>query len=167
MVSKNADEMKKHAGSFDFILDTSPPSTTSMPISGLLKLDGTLVLVGAPPTAAGRRLQPLFPRRNPRRLAHRRHRRDAGDARFLRQHGIVSDIEMIPIQKINEAYERMLKSDVKYRFVIDMARAPLHAGMLERHFGCSPRFKARRNALVLRAADMDRAFVTHNQDVLA
>jgi AraC-like DNA-binding protein len=50
---------------------------------------------------------------------------------------------------------------------IELVRAPLHAGMLEQHYGCSPRFKARRNALVFRAADMDRAFVTHNEDVLA
>ena len=54
-------------------------------------------------------------------IAHRRYRRNPGNARFLRQHNITSDVEVIPIQKVNEAYERLLKSDVKYRLSIDMA----------------------------------------------
>ena len=54
----------------------------------------------------------------PLRLRHRRH---CGNARLLRQHGITADIELIPIQKINEAYDRLLESDVKYRFVVGMA----------------------------------------------
>ena len=66
-------------------------------------------------------IQPDLQAAQLRRVDDRRHRRNPGDAGFLRQHDIVSDIEIIPIQKINEAYERMLKSDVKYRFVIDMA----------------------------------------------
>ena len=56
-----------------------------------------------------------------RRLADRRHSRDAGDAGFLRPARLACDIEVVPIQKVNEAYERVLKSDVRYRFVIDMA----------------------------------------------
>ena len=101
-----------------------PRRTTSTPTSQLLERDGTMVLVGAPPTPhpsptfshAGRQRATL------RRLAHRRHRGDAGDARLLRRarhhlrHRAASRS-----RQINEAYERMLKSDVKYRFVIDMA----------------------------------------------
>jgi uncharacterized zinc-type alcohol dehydrogenase-like protein len=121
VISKDASQMEKHAGSFDFILDTVSAQHDINAYLNLLKRDATLVQVGAPP-------QPLpidvfgmiFKRR-----------RFAGSLiggipetqemlDFCGEHGIVSDIEMIPIQKINEAYERMLKSDVKYRFVIDM-----------------------------------------------
>ena len=114
--------MPKHAGSFDFILDTVSAEHDLNAYLNLLKRDGTMTLVGAPekpaPVAA---FSLLFKRRQPRRLGHRRHPRDAGDAGFLRRARHPSDIEMIRMQKINEAYERMLKSDVKYRFVIDMA----------------------------------------------
>jgi uncharacterized zinc-type alcohol dehydrogenase-like protein len=122
VVSKNAAEMEKHLGSFDFILDTVSAVHDLNAYLVLLKRDGTLTLVGAPetplPVAAFN-------------LLFGRHRL-AGSAiggigetqemlDFCGEHGITADIERIPIQKINEAYERLLKSDVKYRFVIDLA----------------------------------------------
>jgi uncharacterized zinc-type alcohol dehydrogenase-like protein len=122
VVSRDADAMAKHAGSFDFILDTVSADHDLNAYLGLLKLDGTLTLVGAPAEAAARRQAfGLIMGRKPRRLAHRRHRRDAGDARLLRQAQHHRRRRGDPIHQINEAYERMLKSDVKYRFVIDMA----------------------------------------------
>jgi uncharacterized zinc-type alcohol dehydrogenase-like protein len=122
VVSKNPDEMNKHTGSFDFILDAVSADHDINAYITLLKVDGTLTLVGAPeaplPVAAFNLL-----------LARRRF---AGSGiggipetqemlDFCAEHGIVSDIEIIGIQQINQAYERLLKSDVKYRFVIDMA----------------------------------------------
>ena len=122
VVSRNADEMQKHAGSFDFILDAVSADHDINAYIKLLRRDGNLTLVGAPakPLAVAafglsiRTPQPL-------RLAHRRHPRNPGDARFCGAHNITADVEVIPIQKVNEAYERLLKSDVKYRFSIDMA----------------------------------------------
>ena len=122
VISKNADEMKKHANSFDFILDTVSAMHDINAYLNLLKRDGTLTLVGAPPEPLSVGVFNLVLRR----------RQFAGSLiggipetqemlDFCAEHGIVSDIELIPIQKINEAYERLLKSDVKYRFVIDMA----------------------------------------------
>ena len=123
VISKDAEAMKKHANSFDFILNTVAASHNLDAYTALLKRDGTLVLVGAP--------EHPHPSPNVTNLIFRR-RSIAGSLiggitetqemlDFCAEHNIVSDIEMIPIQKINEAYERMLKSDVKYRFVIDMA----------------------------------------------
>ena len=122
VVSRNADEMQKHAGSFDFILNTvSAPHDLNVYVN-CLKRDGTMTLVGAPeaPTplyAVGL----LFGRR---RLAGSliggiRETQEMLD--FCAEHGVTSDVEVIPIQKINEAYDRLVKGDVKYRFVIDMA----------------------------------------------
>jgi uncharacterized zinc-type alcohol dehydrogenase-like protein len=121
IISKNADDMKKHAGTFDFILDCVAAKHDLNAYLQMLKLDGAMVLVGAPP-------EPLevssfnlfFPRKTLSGsliggIAETQEMLD-----FCAEHGIVSDIEMIPIQKINEAYERVIKSDVKYRFVIDM-----------------------------------------------
>jgi len=121
VVSKNADEMQKHANSFDFILDTVAASHNLDAFTTLLKRDGTLCLVGVPEHA--------HPSPNVGALIFRR-REIAGSLigglaetqemlDFCAERGIVSEIEMIPIQKIDEAYDRMLKSDVKYRFVID------------------------------------------------
>ncbi len=123
MISNHADEVTRHANSFDFILDTVAASHDLDAYLRLLKRDGTLCLVGAPdqphpsPT-----VQELIARR--RRIAGSliggiRETQEMLD--FCAQHGIVSDVEVIPIQRINEAYERMLRSDVKYRFVIDLA----------------------------------------------
>ncbi|MGH7950603.1 MAG: NAD(P)-dependent alcohol dehydrogenase [Limisphaerales bacterium] len=122
VLSKNEAEMKKHANSFHFILNTVAAKHDINAYLQLLKRDGTLTQVGAPP-------QPLevdvgnliFGRRKftGSLIGGIRETQEMLD--FCGEHNIVCDIELIPIQKINEAYERLLKSDVKYRFVIDMA----------------------------------------------
>jgi uncharacterized zinc-type alcohol dehydrogenase-like protein len=122
VVSKNADEMKKHAGSFDFILDCVSAEHDLNAYLQLLKLDGTLCLVGAPekplPIAAFNMLLPRkqFAGSGIGGIAETQEMLD-----FCAAKGITSDVEVIPIQKINEAYDRLVKGDVKYRFVIDMA----------------------------------------------
>jgi alcohol dehydrogenase (NADP+) len=122
VVSKNTDEMEKHASSFDFILDAVSADHDINAYLRLLALDGTLTLVGAPekplPISAfdlllGRR---QFAGSIIGGIAETQEMLD-----FCAEHGIVSDIEMIGIQDVNAAYDRLLKSDVKYRFVIDMA----------------------------------------------
>jgi uncharacterized zinc-type alcohol dehydrogenase-like protein len=122
VVSKNEDEMKKHLSSFDFILDAVSADHDINAYLNLLKLDGTLVLVGAPekplPVAA---FSLLMPRRSFAGSAIGGIAETQAMLDFCAEHGIVSEIEIIPIQKINEAWERLLKQDVKYRFVIDMA----------------------------------------------
>ena len=86
VVSRNADEMQKHAGSFDFILDAVSADHDINAYINLLARDGNLTLVGAPgEAAAGRGVRPDLRATQPLRLAHRRHRRDAGDARLLRR----------------------------------------------------------------------------------
>jgi uncharacterized zinc-type alcohol dehydrogenase-like protein len=122
VVSKNEDEMKKHATSFDFIIDTVSAKHNLNDYLTLLKRDGTMTLVGAPPDAVPIQAFSLIQRR--RQLAGSliggiKETQEMLD--FCAEHGITCDIELIPIEKINEAYERMLKSDVKYRFVIDLA----------------------------------------------
>jgi uncharacterized zinc-type alcohol dehydrogenase-like protein len=122
VVSKNADEMKKHTGSFDFILDCVSADHDINSYLQLIKLDGTLCLVGAPekplPVAAFNMLMPRkqFAGSGIGGIAETQEMLD-----FCAERGITSDVEMIPIQKINDAYERLVKGDVKYRFVIDMA----------------------------------------------
>ena len=122
VVSRNADEMAKHAFSFDFILDAFLLTTTSMPISIFSRRDGHLCLVGAPekplPVAAfnlifGRRSLSGSPIGG---IAETQQMLD-----FCGANNITADVEVIPIQKVNEAYDRLVKADVKYRFVIDMA----------------------------------------------
>jgi uncharacterized zinc-type alcohol dehydrogenase-like protein len=123
VISKDADQMKAHLNSFDMILDTVSASHNLDAFTSLLKRDGSLVLVGAPPE----------PHPSPAvfSLVFKR-RAIAGSLiggipetqemlDFCAKHGITCDIEMIKIQDIDAAYDRMLKSDVKYRFVIDMA----------------------------------------------
>jgi uncharacterized zinc-type alcohol dehydrogenase-like protein len=122
VVSKNEDEMKKQATSFDFIIDTVSAKHDLNAYLALLKRDGTMTLVGAPPDAIPLQAFSLIQRR--RQLAGSliggiKETQEMLD--FCAERGITCDIELIPIDKINEAYERMLKSDVKYRFVIDMA----------------------------------------------
>jgi alcohol dehydrogenase (NADP+) len=123
IISKNEAEMKKHLNSFDFILNTVAASHNLDAFTELLKHDGTLCLVGLPENP--------HPSPHVDRLIMKR-RSIAGSViggiketqemlDFCADKGITCDIEIIPIQKINEAYERMLKSDVKYRFVIDIA----------------------------------------------
>jgi uncharacterized zinc-type alcohol dehydrogenase-like protein len=122
VISKNADEMQKHAGSFDFILDAVSAEHDINAYIQLLRRDGNITLVGAPATpfaVAGFGL--LFARRSLSGsliggIAETQEMLD-----FCGQHKITADVEVIPIQKVNEAYERLLKSDVKYRFSIDMA----------------------------------------------
>ena len=122
VVSKNASEMEKHVNSFDFILDCVSAQHDVNAYLNLLKRDGTLTLVGAPerplPVEA---FSIIFKRRNYAGSLIGGIKETQEMLDFCGKHNLVSDIEVIPIQKINEAYERMLRSDVKYRFVIDMA----------------------------------------------
>ncbi|MBU0670218.1 MAG: NAD(P)-dependent alcohol dehydrogenase [Alphaproteobacteria bacterium] len=119
--SRNAEEVESHANSFDFILDTVAASHDLDALTALLKRDGTLTLVGVPENP--------HPSPDVGNLIFRR-RAIAGSLiggiaetqemlDFCAEHAIVADIEMIPIQQIDEAYDRMQRSDVKYRFVID------------------------------------------------
>jgi uncharacterized zinc-type alcohol dehydrogenase-like protein len=114
--------MKKQSGSFDFILDTVSAAHDLNAYLGLLKREGTLTMVGAPETPIPVGVFNLIFGR--RRLAGSliggiRETQEMLD--FCAEHGITSDVERIPIQKINEAYDRLLKGDVRYRFVIDMS----------------------------------------------
>jgi len=122
LISKDAAELQKHAASFDFILDCVSAEHDLNAFLQLLKRDGTLTLVGAPekplPVAS---FNLLTGRRSLAGSAIGGVRETQEMLDFCGEHGVVSDIEIIPIQKINEAYDRLLKSDVKYRFVIDNA----------------------------------------------
>jgi alcohol dehydrogenase (NADP+) len=122
VISKNSEEMQKHAGSFHFILDAVSADHDINAYLSLLKRDGTLTLVGAPakpmPVAA---FNFLMGRRSLAGSAIGGIPETQEMLDFCAEHGITADIELIQIQQINEAYERLLKSDVKYRFVIDMA----------------------------------------------
>ena len=122
VISKNANEMAKHSGSFDFILDCVSASHDINQYIGLLKTDGTITLVGAPehPLPVGA-FSLLMGRRSLSGSAIGGIPETQEMLDFCAEKGITSDIEMIGIQQVNEAYERLLKSDVKYRFVIDMA----------------------------------------------
>jgi uncharacterized zinc-type alcohol dehydrogenase-like protein len=121
VVSRDADEMKRHRGSFDIILDTVAASHDLDAYTALLKRDGTLVMLGVP--------EHPHPTPNVGALIFGR-KAIAGSLigglpetqemlDFCAEHGIVSDIEMIAASQIDEAYDRMLRSDVRYRFVID------------------------------------------------
>ncbi|MGC2208712.1 MAG: NAD(P)-dependent alcohol dehydrogenase [Candidatus Korobacteraceae bacterium] len=122
VLSKNADEMRKHAGSFDFILDAIAADHDISAYINLLRRDGNITLVGAPEKPlsvaafgliVGRRSLSGSPIGG---IAETQEMLD-----FCGAHNITADVEVIPMQKVNEAYERLLKSDVKYRFSIDMA----------------------------------------------
>jgi len=122
VVSKNADEMQKQAGSFDFILDTVAADHDINAYLELLRRDGNLTLVGAPPKPLAVAAFALILGRRSLSgssiggIAETQEMLD-----FCGKHDITADVEIIPIQKINEAYERLLSSNVKYRFSIDMA----------------------------------------------
>ena len=123
VVSKNANEIQQHTGSFHFILNTvSAPQDLDMYLQ-LLRRDGTLTLVGAPPTPhqSPNVFNLVFGRRSlaGSLIGGLPETQEMLD--FCADHDIVSTIETIQIQQIDTAYERMLRSDVKYRFVIDMA----------------------------------------------
>lgn len=122
VISKNEAEMQKHAGSFNFILDCVSADHDLNTYLQLLKLDGTLTLVGAPEKPAGvSAFNLIMKRRSLAGSAIGGIRETQQMLDFCADKGITADIEMIKIQQVNEAYERLLKSDVKYRFVIDMA----------------------------------------------
>jgi len=123
VVSGNPDEMKRHAGSFDFVLDTVSVPHDLDALTALLKRDGTLCLVGAPaqPHPSPMVFNLIFKRRQIAGSLIGGIRETQEMLDFCAAHAIVSDVELIRMQDINAAYERMLRSDVKYRFVIDMA----------------------------------------------
>lgn len=123
VVSKDPEQMQAHANSLDFILNTVAAQHDLDPFLNLLKRDGTMTLVGAPehPHPAPTVFNLIFKRRSLAGSLIGGIRETQEMLDFCATHNLVSDIEMIDIQSINEAYERMLKSDVKYRFVIDMA----------------------------------------------
>ncbi len=121
LISKNEDDMKKHHGTFNFLLNTVPVKHDINPYLQLLHRDATMVMVGA--------IEPLEPMHGGNLIMGRK--RVAGSLiggiketqemlDFCGKHNIVSDIEMIDIDNINDAYQRVKDSDVKYRFVIDM-----------------------------------------------
>ncbi len=122
IVSKDAADMKSHAGSFDFILNTVAAPHDINAYLSLLKIEGTMVMVGVPDKPLGLATFSLIGGR--KNLAGSliggiKETQEMLD--YCGKHNIVSDVEVIPIQKINEAYERMIKGDVRYRFSIDMA----------------------------------------------
>jgi uncharacterized zinc-type alcohol dehydrogenase-like protein len=120
--TSDPETFKQLASRFDLMINTVSDGIDWNQYLGLLKLDGTMVQVGVPETAVPVSAFPL--------VLHRRSLSGSliGGIRetqemldFCGQHHIVSDIEVIPIQQVNEAYERVIKSDVRYRFVIDLA----------------------------------------------
>lgn len=122
VISRHDDEMQKHAGSFDFILDTVSAKHDINAYLNLLRLDGNITLVGAPSNPLEVSAFSLIMGRhslsgsNIGGIAETQEMLD-----FCGENNITADVEVIPIQQVNEAYERVLKSDVKYRFCIDMA----------------------------------------------
>jgi uncharacterized zinc-type alcohol dehydrogenase-like protein len=114
--------MKKHLKSFHFILDAVAAQHDINAYLRLLKRDGTLTQVGLPPKPLAVQVSNLIHVRrnfNGSLIGGIKETQELLD--FCGQHNITADIELIPIQKINEAYDRVVKDDVKYRFVIDMA----------------------------------------------
>ena len=122
VISRNSGDMEKHADSFDFILDTISASHDINAYINLLRRDGNITLVGAPEERLRLAAFGLIVRRRSISgspiggIPETQQMLD-----FCGRHNITADVEIIPIQKVNEAYERLLKSDVKYRFSIDMA----------------------------------------------
>jgi alcohol dehydrogenase (NADP+) len=126
VISKNPPEMAARANTFDFILDTVAGPHQISRYLDLLKRDGTLTQVGAPEKPMEVEIFSLiFKRRNfaGSLIGGIKETQEMLD--FCAEHNIIADVEVIPIQKINEAYERMLRSDVKYRFSIDRSLASL------------------------------------------
>src|SRR6201991_2503828 len=121
-LTKDPEVLKSYSGYFDFIIDTVSAQHDFDTYLKLLKRDGTLILVGAPPKPNDFHAFSIIPKR--RRIAGSmiggiKETQEMLD--FCAQHNIVSDVEVIPMKEINNAYERVLKGDVRYRFVIDMA----------------------------------------------
>jgi alcohol dehydrogenase (NADP+) len=122
VVSRDADEMQKHAGSFDFILDAVAADHDINAYIELLRRDGNITMVGAPDKPLSVSVFGLiFKRRSfsGSPIGGIPETQEMLD--FCSAHNITADVEVIPIQKVNEAYERLVKADVKYRFSIDMA----------------------------------------------
>ena len=122
-VSTDPDQMAARATQLDLIINTVAASHDLDAYLSLLKRDGTMILVGAPaePHPSPNVFNLILKRRNLAGSLIGGIHETQEMLDFCAQHGTVSDIETIPVQYINTAYERMLKSDVKYRFVIDMA----------------------------------------------
>jgi alcohol dehydrogenase (NADP+) len=121
VLSRDADQMNKHAGSFDFILDTVSAEHDVNAYIQLLSRDGNITLVGGvdkPHAVSAFGL--LFKRRSISGSLIGSIAETQEMLNFCGKHNITADVEVIPIQKVNEAYERLLKSNVKYRFSIDM-----------------------------------------------
>jgi alcohol dehydrogenase (NADP+) len=122
VISRNTDEMSKHVNSFDFILDAVSAEHDINAYLQLLRRDGNMTLVGAPDKPHAVAAFSLIPKRrslsgsNIGGIAETQEMLD-----FCGKHNITADVEVISIQKVNEAYERMSRADVKYRFSIDMA----------------------------------------------
>jgi uncharacterized zinc-type alcohol dehydrogenase-like protein len=122
VVSRDNNEMQKHAGSFDFILDAVSAEHDINAYINLLGRDGNLTMVGLPPKPLPVSVaQLIFKRRSFSGSAIGSLAETQEMLDFCGKHNLTSDVEVIPIQKINEAYQRLAKSDVKYRFSIDMA----------------------------------------------
>jgi uncharacterized zinc-type alcohol dehydrogenase-like protein len=122
VVSRNADEMKKHDGSFDFILDAVSAEHDINAFIQLLRRDGNITMVGAPDKPLPVSVFGLiFKRRSFSGSPIGGIPETQEMLNFCAEHNITADVEVIPIQKVNEAYKRLLKADVKYRFSIDMA----------------------------------------------
>jgi uncharacterized zinc-type alcohol dehydrogenase-like protein len=126
IISKKAEEMQKHAGTFDFILDTIAAEHDINAYINMLGRDGNITLVGAPekPLAVSA-FALLFGRRSLSGSLIGGIPETQEMLDFCGKHNITADVEVIPIQKVNEAYERLVRSDVKYRFSIDMASLKL------------------------------------------
>lgn len=122
VLSTDEAAMKKHAGTFDFILDTASAPHALEPYLSLLKQDGTITLVGLPEKPPSVSVFSLIARRASvagSMIGGMPETQEMLD--YCGRNDIAAEVEVIPIQKINEAFERMLKQDVKYRFVIDMS----------------------------------------------
>jgi len=125
VITKDANALAKHAGSFDFILDCVSAEHDINSYLNLLRLDGTLCSVGLPEQPLS--IAPFAILANRRSLSGSMVGGMAETQEMLdycAEHGIVSDIEMTSFDKLPEAYERVIKGDVKYRFVIDLATLP-------------------------------------------
>ena len=122
IISTNPEEMQKHAGSFDFILDTISADHDINAYINMLGFEGNITLVGAPekPLAVAA-FALIFGRKSISGSLIGGIKETQDMLYFCGEHNITADVEVIPIQQVNEAYERMVKSDVKYRFSIDIA----------------------------------------------
>ena len=128
VISKDADAMAARAGTLDFIINTVAAPHNLDPFLALLRRDGVMTLVGAPaePHPSPAVFNLIMGRRTLAGSLIGGVKETQEMLDFCAEHGIASEIELIPMERINDAYERMLKSDVKYRFVIDMHSLPKH-----------------------------------------